>query len=121
MTRIPSIAVVVALASFSAMVHGHSHAGGHHGHTNAAAPSKETPSQAAAELADGEIRKIDKEAKKITLKHGEIKSLDMPPMTMVFQVKDEKMLDGLKVGDKVKFAAERGKGSYVVTSIQAAK
>jgi Cu(I)/Ag(I) efflux system periplasmic protein CusF len=66
---------------------------------------------------DGEVRKIDLEAGKITLKHGEIKNLDMPSMTMVFVVKDKTQLDKLKPGDKVTFAAEKINGSYVVTQI----
>lgn len=61
-------------------------------------------------MTDGEVRKIDKETKKITIKHGEIKNLDMPGMTMVFQVKDVALLDPVKVGDKVKFVAEKAGG-----------
>jgi Cu(I)/Ag(I) efflux system periplasmic protein CusF len=73
------------------------------------------------EMTDGEIRKVDLENKKITIKHGEIKNLDMPGMTMVFQVKDPAMLDKVKVGDKVKFAADKTGGAFVVTDIQANK
>ena len=80
-----------------------------------------TPFAHAADMSDGEVRKIDKETKKITLKHGEIKSLDMPPMTMVFQVKDPAMLDTVKPGDKVKFAVEMVGTSMVVTAISAVK
>jgi len=76
-----------------------------------------TQSQAAA-LADGEIRKVDRDAKKITIKHGPIKSLDMPAMTMVFQVKDPAMLDQVKAGDKVKFDAEKLGGAFTVTKIE---
>lgn len=79
------------------------------------------PSAASADMADGEVRKVDKENKKITLKHGVIKSLDMPGMTMVFQVKDVALLDNLKAGDKVKFKAEQAGSAIVVTDIQAAK
>jgi Cu(I)/Ag(I) efflux system periplasmic protein CusF len=68
-----------------------------------------------------EVRKVDREAKKVTLKHGEIKNLDMPPMTMVFQVKDPAVLETLKQGDKVKFTAEKLNGAYVVTSIEPSK
>jgi Cu(I)/Ag(I) efflux system protein CusF len=67
--------------------------------------------------ADGEVRRIDKAQARITLKHGEIKNLDMPPMTMVFRVKDPKWLDGLAVGDKVKFSAAQENGQYVVTGL----
>jgi Cu/Ag efflux protein CusF len=73
----------------------------------------------AAELADGEVRKIDRDAKKITLKHGEIKSIDMPPMTMVFQVRNPALLDAVKPGDKVKFAVEMDGTAMVVTEISA--
>ncbi len=75
----------------------------------------------AADMTDGEVRKIDKETKKITLKHGTIKNLDMPPMTMVFLVKDPAMLDSLKPGDKVKFAVEMVGPAMVVTEISAVK
>ena len=74
-----------------------------------------------ATLADGEVRKVDKDAKKITIKHGEIKSIDMPPMTMVFQVKDSALLDKVKAGDKVKFQAEKVGGAYTVTKIEPVK
>ena len=72
----------------------------------------------AAEMTDAEVRKVDKEAGKLTLKHAEIKSLDMPGMTMVFVVKDKAMLDTLKTGDKVKFRAINDAGKYTVTDIQ---
>lgn len=70
---------------------------------------------------DGEIRKIDKDAKKLTIKHGPLENLDMPAMTMVFRVKDPAMLNQVKQGDKVKFVAEKDGGAYVVTQIEAAK
>ena len=73
------------------------------------------------DMTDGEIRKVDKDTKKITIKHGEIKNLDMPGMTMLFQVKDAAMLDMVKPGDKVKFRAEKAGSGIVVTEIQVAK
>lgn len=76
---------------------------------------------ALAQSADGEVRRIDKAAKKITLKHGEIKSLDMPAMTMAYQVKDAALLDKVKEGDKVRFTADKVGGTYTVTSIEAAR
>jgi Cu(I)/Ag(I) efflux system protein CusF len=72
-------------------------------------------------LVDGEIRKVDKDAKKVTIKHGPMPSLDMPAMTMVFQVKDPAMLGQVKPGDKVKFEAQKLGGAYTVTRIEAAK
>jgi Cu(I)/Ag(I) efflux system periplasmic protein CusF len=81
------------------------------------------PSGAAGmmDMAEGEVRKIDVASKKITLKHGEIKSMDMPPMTMVFQVRDAAMLEKVKTGDKVRFKAEKSGSAMVVTDIQPAK
>jgi len=69
----------------------------------------------------GEVRKVDKEAKKITIKHGEIRNLDMPAMTMVFQVKDTALLEQVKVGDKIRFAADKVGGAYTVTKIEPVK
>lgn len=74
--------------------------------------------QSSAALAEGEIRRVDKAAKKLTIKHGPIASIDMPAMTMVFQVRDPALLDQVKAGDKVKFQAEKDGGQYVVTKIQ---
>jgi Cu/Ag efflux protein CusF len=78
-------------------------------------------SQTALPLADAEIRKIDLENKKITLKHGAIKNLDMPAMSMVFQVKDVALLDKLSAGDKVKFTADLIAGSITVMSLEKVK
>ena len=73
-------------------------------------------------LSDGVIRKVDKDAQKLTIKHGPLLNLDMPAMTMVFQVKDRQMLDQVKVGDKVKFEAEMLSGGRVfVTKIERVK
>lgn len=72
----------------------------------------------ATAMSVGEIRKVDKDAKKITIKHGPLQNLDMPAMTMVFQVKDPAMLDQVKAGDKVKFEAEKVGAAFTVTKIQ---
>ncbi|MEN9417598.1 MAG: hypothetical protein RI988_1218 [Pseudomonadota bacterium] len=74
----------------------------------------------APEWIDAEVRKIDKDAGRLTLKHAEIKALDMPPMTMVFRVRTPAMLDGLAVGDRVRFQLVREAGQFVVTAIQRA-
>jgi Cu(I)/Ag(I) efflux system periplasmic protein CusF len=77
---------------------------------------------ASASMVAGEVRKVDKEAKKITIKHGEIKNLEMPPMTMVYQVQHPALLDKAKAGDSVRFVAERtADGAFVITDIQPAK
>lgn len=74
-----------------------------------------------AAMSDGEIKKVDKEAGKLTIKHGELKNLGMPGMTMVFKVQDPAMLDQVKQGDKVRFAADKVGGALTVTAIEAAK
>ena len=84
-------------------------------------PAAATNHEGTAPLADGEVRRVDREAKKITLRHGPIPNLDMPPMTMVFQVKDAALLDKAKPGDKVRFSAEKAGGQYVVTRIEPAQ
>ena len=80
-----------------------------------------TMAQQALPKTDAEVRKVDKEAGKVTLKHGEIKNLDMPPMTMVFALKDEVLLGAVKAGDKVRFKAIDDGGKLTVVEIQAAK
>ena len=74
----------------------------------------------APDLSDGEVRKIDKGGGKLTLPHGPIKHLDLPGMTMVFQVKDRALMETLKVGEKNRFQRVSEQGRYVVTAIQAA-
>ena len=76
---------------------------------------------AALPMVDGEVRKIDPSANKITLKHGEIKNLEMPPMTMVFQVKDPAMLEKVKAGDKVQFTVDNVNGAMTVLTLEPAK
>ena len=85
---------------------------------NAVSCNGDSPSTAANGMVDGEVRKIDKRAGKITLRHSEIKSLNMPAMTMAFTVKDKATLDQVKMGDKVKFEAIRVGEKLVVTEIQ---
>ena len=72
---------------------------------------------AQAPQAGGEVTKIDKPTGRITLRHGEIKNLDMPPMTMIFRVRDGKLLDGVAVGDRVRFTADKIDGAYVLTTL----
>jgi Cu(I)/Ag(I) efflux system protein CusF len=76
---------------------------------------------AATHLTEAEVRKVDLDTNKITLKHGEIRNLDMGPMTMVFQVKDPEMARQVKAGDKVRFSAEKVGGKITITHIELAK
>ena len=71
----------------------------------------------AAPAATGEVTKLDKAGGRVTLKHGEIKNLDMPPMTMVFRVSDPALLDNLAVGNRIRFTADRVNGQYTLTSV----
>ena len=118
MKSLKSILILAAL--FAGAVHAQSTASPGSGGMPMGDAKKEA-AKPSAEMADGEIRKVDKESKKITIKHGEIKNLDMPGMTMVFQVKDPAMLDTVKAGDKVRFKAESAGGAIIVTEIQEAK
>lgn len=104
------ISAAAALPAWAA-----SHQGGHGAHGDHGKPMAQA---AAGDMTDAEVRKIDMEGSKITLKHADIKNLDMPGMTMVFVVKDKAMLDKLKAGDKVKFKAINDAGKFTVTEIQ---
>ena len=93
-------------------------------HAQQSAPLTQSAGASASSSAvftEGEVRKVDKDAKKITLKHGDIKNLEMPGMTMVFAVKDDALLGKVKVGDKVQFKAIDDGGKLTVVEIQAAK
>lgn len=83
-------------------------------------PPAAATSAGADDMTDGEVRKIDLEAGKVTLKHAAIKSLDMPAMTMVFAVKDKALLDRLKAGDKIRFKVVDDGGTLTLTEIQPA-
>ena len=82
-----------------------------------------TSGASAQSAANGEVKKIDEAAGKLTLKHGPIKNLDMQDesMTMVFRVQDPAILKQVKTGDRVQFEADRVNGQITVTKIQKAK
>lgn len=88
------------------------------------APGGRTQDQAPAagaaggEMTEGEVRKVDAENGKLTIRHGEIKNLGMPPMTMVFQVRDKVWLEGLQRGSRIRFQAVEEGGKYVVTALE---
>jgi len=109
-TAVAGALAAAALPAVPAFAQGHEH------HVVAAA----TPAKS-AEPSEGEVRKVDAAAKTITLKHGPLKNLDMPPMTMAFRVADPAMLDKVKVGEKVRFVAENPGGKLTITKIEVAK
>ena len=80
-----------------------------------------TTSERAVSLTDGEIKRVDKDAGRVTIKHGPLENLGMPGMTMVFGVTDVSVLQSLKAGDKVKFAAGKVDGRIVVTELNIQK
>lgn len=71
-------------------------------------------------MSQGEVRKIDAANQTITLRHGPIANIGMPPMTMVFQVRKPAQLEGLKVGDKVAFVADKHGNQYGVSELKRA-
>jgi len=88
----------------------------HHG-TSAAKPA----ATASAALTDGEVRKVDLAAGKVTIKHGAMPKFDMPPMTMVYRAKDKAMLDNLNPGDKIKFDVDGAGGEITVLRLEKMK
>ena len=104
---------VTALAAMAVLVPAVHADDAHHDKKSAAGAS-----QSSSAMAEGEVRKVDKDASKITIKHGPLANLDMPAMTMVFQVKDRALLDKVKAGDKVRFQAEKIGGGFAVTRIE---
>ncbi len=99
---------------------------GHHGHSKPAPPATDPSTRAEApsagaqepEWVDGEIRRLDREQGRVTLRHGDIRSLDMPPMTMVFQVSDTRLIDSLAPGDTVRFRVVAEGTRYRITALE---
>jgi len=109
---VANVAATVALLAFnSAMAQSHDHGN----HAPAAVAGQELA------LSEGEVKKVDKDTGRLTIKHGPLENLGMPGMTMVFGVKDASTLDALKTGDKIKFVAEKLEGRFVVTQLAVQK
>lgn len=123
MKKLNTLLSLVALLSLFGLTAGGANAQTSQTSGAASSGNSSTPDKAAlaTDLTDGEVRKVDSDNQKITLRHGEIKNLDMPGMTMVFQVKDPALLNKVKAGDKIRFRAERSNGAIVVTVIETAK
>jgi len=82
------------------------------------AESAPTTAAAGDAMSSGEVKKVDKSAGKMTIKHGSLQNLGMDGMTMVFRVKDPGMLEQVKVGDKIHFVAEEPNGQLTVTQLK---
>ena len=104
--------ILIAVSIFGAGLAFQAGAADDHSH-HATSGAKPTAAAGAA-LTDGEVRKVDKAAGKITIKHGPMPKFDMPAMTMVYRVKDKAMLEHMKAGDKVKFDADSAGGEITV-------
>lgn len=106
---------------FGCLVPGHLEAG-MLGRIKVVPASSAASGESAPPLAEGEVRKVDRDAQKITVRHGPLPHLDMPmAMTMVYRVKDPAMLDRVKAGDKVRFQAEKIGGAFTLTEIEAVR
>ena len=88
------------------------------GHAQVSPSPGQVAAPASDSMTDGEVKKVDLDNGKITLKHGDIKNLDMPGMTMVFTIRDKGQLTNLKPGDKVQFMVVQEGGKMIITDIQ---
>ena len=113
-----ALAAIAVAASFSVAAQA---AADHANMAGMSMPGMKMEQAATAEMTEAEVRKIDKANMKMTLKHGDIKNLEMPGMTMVFQVKEPAMLDMVQVGSKIRFTAEKADGAIVVTALELVK
>ncbi len=109
-----TIVVLVTWGTANAQPHG---AHGSHGQSPTASEAVAVAQAETDELAEGEIRRIDASTGRVTIRHGVIKSMDMPPMTMVFTAAEPGLLNNFQVGDKIRFAAEQQQGKFIVTRI----
>lgn len=101
---------------------GHDHAGhatqAAQASASMAAPEASASTSTDLPLVEAEVRRVDVRNNKLSLRHQHIPNLDMPPMTMVFQVSDAKLLDGLKAGDKLRVTIDEINGTYTVLSVE---
>ena len=103
-------ALTLMLAGPSQVLAGSDH--GAHQSAGAVATAQDTDTVA------GEIKRVDQDSGKLTIKHGPIPNLDMPGMTMVFRVAEPGLLDRVKEGDAVRFAAGKINGAFTVTRLE---
>lgn len=119
-----TLILACALLSLALPSPAQTHSHDHHSATPTATPTA-TPAATATSpvkslpMVNAEVRRVDAGAGTLTLKHGAIPNLDMPPMTMVFQVRDPSLLGPLKVGDKLRFSADKLNGAYTVVDLEA--
>jgi len=114
-------AILIAVSIFGAGLAFQAVAADSHSHNHAATNEAKPAAPAGGALTDGEVRKVDKTAGKISIKHGAMPKFDMPPMTMVYRVKDKAMLESLKPGDKIKFDVDGVGSEFTVLHLEKAK
>jgi Cu(I)/Ag(I) efflux system protein CusF len=118
MSRLNALIATVALAAGPGL--GIPVLAQHQGHHHGGAPAVAAQSSTAADLpwAEAEVRRVDRAAGKLSLRHGEIRNLQMPPMTMVFTVQDVSRMEDLKAGDRIRFTADQIQGAYTVIRLE---
>ena len=119
MKKIAALAFPLLIALHPGIAGAASEHDAHGAHASSAAA--QTRPDAGEMLADGVVKKIDKAAAKVTIAHGPLKSLGMPPMTMVFRVKDSAWLDQMQVGEKIRFLPESINGALTVVRYETIK
>jgi Cu(I)/Ag(I) efflux system periplasmic protein CusF len=114
-----AVAAILALSSAPfALAQAAQPASATRGSSGTGSPASTRTSDSAASMSEGEIKKVDKEAGKVTIEHGPLRNLDMPAMTMIFRVKDPAMLDRIKAGDRISFVADKVGGRLTVTQVE---
>ena len=114
-----SICKIAAISAFAFGLSGAPFAAASDASGPAAAPAATAAANSA--MTDGDVKKVDQDAGKLTIKHGPIANLDMPAMTMVFRVADKAMLDRVKTGDRIQFVVENLNGALTLTRLQPAQ
>jgi Cu(I)/Ag(I) efflux system protein CusF len=118
MSRLLTGILVLTLGTGTAVAGQATDTTGQHAHDHAAAAAVAPAASVVVPQTDGEIRKVDAAAQKLTVKHGRIENLGMSPMTMVFRVKDPSFLTQVKPGDQVKMTVERIDGALTIVALQ---
>jgi len=110
--------LVLALATGTAVAGQATEPTAQHAHDHAIAVVVTSTAGVVVPETEGEVRKVDAAAQKLTVKHGRIENLGMSPMTMVFRVKDPAFLTQVKPGDKIKMTVERIDGALTIVALQ---
>ena len=117
MAALAALGLGLALGQANAQENEHSSHGNHGAQATVATPSEPTAADQ-QELSEGEVTRWDARSQKVTLRHGELKNLEMPPMNMVFLLQDLSQASQIKVGQKVRFRAEQVNGALIVTRFE---